>query len=172
MRGGRFDHPLEINKEAPWDPLLKVILKPIKFMITCKKSGKYLKKFTEILRFENFEITRFCYTLAYENCRKSLNFLDTMVLFWMLSSFCWLEKGCLATLALWVILKPIKVMISCQKLYPYLKNSMRYWDLKILIWRDFVIPWPTEIAIARSVLEIQGSSSGFCLLFICSTNAI
>ena len=31
--GGGFDHPL----------LLKVILKPIEIMITCKKSGHYLK---------------------------------------------------------------------------------------------------------------------------------
>ena len=32
------------------------------------------QKFTEILRFKNFEITRFCCTLTYENCCNSLNF--------------------------------------------------------------------------------------------------
>ena len=58
--GGRFDHPLEINEGAPWDPiLLKVILKPIKFMITCKKSGPYLKNLPrywnlKILILQNF----------------------------------------------------------------------------------------------------------------------
>ena len=42
--GGGFDHPLEINEGAPWDPmLLKVILKPTKILITCQKSGHYLE---------------------------------------------------------------------------------------------------------------------------------
>ena len=68
-----------------------------------------------------------------------------------------------------VILKPIKVMITCKKLAPYLKISMRYWHLKI--WRqwDFVIPWPTKIAVTRLIFEIEGSSFGF--IFVCSTNA-
>ena len=71
-----------------------------------------------------------------------------------------------------VILKPIKVMITCKKLAPYLKISMRYWHLKI--WRqwDFVIPWPTKIAVTRSIFEIEGSNFGFSPLFVCSTNAI
>ena len=71
-----------------------------------------------------------------------------------------------------VILKPIKVMITCKKLAPYLKISMRYWHLKI--WRqwDFVIPWPTKIVVTRSIFEIEGSSFGFSHLFVCSTNAI
>ena len=70
------------------------------------------------------------------------------------------------------ILKPIKVMITCKKLAPYLKISMRYWHLKI--WRqwDFVIPWPTKIAVTHSIFEIEGSSFGFSHLFVCSTNAI
>ena len=29
-------------------------------------------------------------------------------------------------------LKSIKVMITCKKSGPYLKSSLRYWDLKIL----------------------------------------
>ena len=42
--GGAKRHPLEINKGAPGDLiLLKVILKPIKVMITCKKLAPYLK---------------------------------------------------------------------------------------------------------------------------------
>ena len=42
--GGAKRHPLEINKGAPGDlMLLKVILKPIKVMITCKKLDPYLK---------------------------------------------------------------------------------------------------------------------------------
>ena len=71
-----------------------------------------------------------------------------------------------------VILKPIKVMITCKKLAPYLKISMRYWHLKI--WRqwDFVIPWPTKIVVTRSIFEIEGSSFGFSHLFVCSINAI
>ena len=32
------------------------------------------QKFNEIVRFENFEIIRFCHTLTYENHRISLNF--------------------------------------------------------------------------------------------------
>ena len=34
-----------------------------------QKTRPLFKKITDILRFENFEITRFCSTLAYENCR-------------------------------------------------------------------------------------------------------
>ena len=41
------------------------------------------QKFTDILRFENFEITIFCHTLAYENRRNSLNFWDTRLTFWI-----------------------------------------------------------------------------------------
>ena len=37
------------------------------------------QKFTGILRFENLQITRFCRTLAYENCHSLVNFLDTKV---------------------------------------------------------------------------------------------
>ena len=36
--GGHFDHSPEINERV-----LKVILRATKFMITCKKSGQYLK---------------------------------------------------------------------------------------------------------------------------------
>ena len=44
-----------------------------------------------------------------------------------------INKGALwDPMLLKVILKHIKVMITCQRLYPYLKNSTRYWDLKIL----------------------------------------
>ena len=44
LGGGAKRHPLEINKGAPGDlMLLKVILKPIKVMITCKKLDPYLK---------------------------------------------------------------------------------------------------------------------------------
>ena len=41
------------------------------------------KKFTEILRFKNFETTRFCCTLLYESCRNLFNFQDTKVIFWI-----------------------------------------------------------------------------------------
>ena len=37
---------------------------------------------------------------------------------------------------------------------------------KILRLRDFVVPWPTKIAVTRSIFEIQDSSSGFSPLFI------
>ena len=43
-KGGAKRQPLEINKGALLYPMLqKVILKPIKMMITCKKLGPYLK---------------------------------------------------------------------------------------------------------------------------------
>ena len=45
--GGAKRHPLEIKQGAPWDlRLLKVILKPIKVMITYKNLGPYLKNLT------------------------------------------------------------------------------------------------------------------------------
>ena len=71
-----------------------------------------------------------------------------------------------------VILKPIKVMITCKNLDPYLKISTRYWHLKIGSKWDFVIPWPTKIAVTLSIFEIEGSNFGFSPLFVCSTNAI
>ena len=71
-----------------------------------------------------------------------------------------------------VNLKPIKVMITCKKLVPYLKIPTRYWHLKIGSKWDFVIPWPTKIAVTRSIFEIEGSNFGFSPLFVCSTNAI
>ena len=84
-----------------------------------------------------------------------------------------LNKGVLWDLMLLkVILKPIKVMITCKKLDPYLKISTRYWHLKIGSKWDFVIPWPPKIAVTRSIFEIEGSNFGFSPLFVCSTNAI
>ena len=56
-----------------------------------------------------------------------------------------------------VILKPIKVMITCKKLAPYLKYSSRNWDLKNLRKWDFVSPWLMKIAITRSIFKIQVS---------------
>ena len=61
--------------------LLKVILKPMKVMITCKRYRPITPKFTEILRFENYKMTRFCCTLTYKKFRNSLNVLDTRVIF-------------------------------------------------------------------------------------------
>ena len=69
-----------------------------------------------------------------------------------------------------VIFKPIQIMVTCQKSGHYLKNSPRYLDLKILRLRDFVIPWPTKIAVTRSIFEIQGSSFGFSPLIVGSYN--
>ena len=44
LGGGSKRPGLEINKGDLWDPMLqKVILKPIKLMITCKILGPYLK---------------------------------------------------------------------------------------------------------------------------------
>ena len=62
--------------------------------------------------------------------------------------------------------------LTCKKLGPNLKNWVRFWDLKI--WRnwDFASPWLTKIAITRSILEIEGSSFGFSLIFVCSKNHI
>ena len=41
------------------------------------------------------------------------------------------EGVVLGPMLLKIILKPIKVMITCKILGPYLKNSARYRDLKI-----------------------------------------
>ena len=60
-----------------------------------------------------------------------------------------------------VILKSINVMITCKKSGPYLKISLRYWDLKILRWQDFVVPWATKIPVTCSIFGIPGSSFGF-----------
>ena len=37
-----------------------------------------------------------------------------------------------------IILKPIKISITCKNLGPYLKNSERWWDLKKFSLQDFV----------------------------------
>ena len=57
---------------------------------------------------------------------------------------------------------------ECKILGPYLKNSVRYRNLKNLSFRDFVLPWLTEIPITRSIFEIQGSYFGFIPLFMYS----
>ena len=82
------------------------------------------------------------------------------------------EGVVLGQMLLKVILKPIKVMITCKILGPYLNNSARYRDLKNLSFWDFVLPWLTEIAITRSIFEIQGSYFGFIPLFMCSINHV
>ena len=48
----------------------------------------------------------------------------------------------------------------------YLKNSLRYWDFKILRKWYFVVPWSTKIDVTRSIFEIQGSSFGFSPLLL------
>ena len=54
--GGAKRHPLEINKGGPWDlMLLKVILKPIKAMITRKKLDPYLKITNAILQLRLYD---------------------------------------------------------------------------------------------------------------------
>ena len=76
------------------------------------------------------------------------------------------EGVVLGNMLLKVILKPIKVMITCKIVGPYLKNSARYRDLKNLSFWDFVLPWLTEIAITRSIFEIQGSYFGFSSFYV------
>ena len=63
------------------------------------------QKLNEILRFENFEITRFRHTLTHENSHSSLNFQDTGLIFWISSCLCVLYKSSFATQALRPILK-------------------------------------------------------------------
>ena len=41
------------------------------------------QKLREILRFEKFDIMRFCLTLTQKNCHNSLNFWDTALIFWI-----------------------------------------------------------------------------------------
>ena len=38
--------------------------------------------------------------------------------------------------------------------------------MNILILQDFVVPWPTKIAVSHPIFEIRGSSFGFSPLFI------
>ena len=53
-----------------------------------------------------------------------------------------------------------------------LKKSVRFWDLKIFwIW-DFATSWLTKTAVTRSIFEIEGSSFGFFLIFMCLRNLI
>ena len=84
----------QLNAGSKW-PRLKIYLNVFRFtrnlvwlfiIAICTNMQKIRpisQKFTEILRFENFEITRFCFTLTYKNCRNSLNFWDTKVKFWI-----------------------------------------------------------------------------------------
>ena len=67
-RGGHFGPPLEINEGVLWDTILQ------KGFFETYKIYDHMQKFTEILKFKNFEIVRFCCTLTYENCPNSLNF--------------------------------------------------------------------------------------------------
>ena len=71
-----------------------------------------------------------------------------------------------------VIMKPLKVIITCKILGPYFKYSASYWDLKNLSLWDFVLPWPTKIAITCSIFEIQDSYFGFNPLFMFSINQV
>ena len=48
-----------------------------------QKINPISQKFTEILRFKNFEISGICCTLTYENYRYSLTFLDKGVIFYV-----------------------------------------------------------------------------------------
>ena len=66
-----------------------------------------------------------------------------------------------------VILKPIKVRITCTNLDSYLVNWVRFWDFKIWQKWDFAPHCCTKIAITLSIYEIQGSSFGCIPLFEC-----
>ena len=49
---------------------------------------------------------------------------------------------------------------------------MRFWDLKIWQHWDFASAPVTKIHVTRSIFEIEGSSFGFSLIFVCSKNHI
>ena len=58
--------------------------------------------------------------------------------------------------------------LTCKKLGRNLKNWMRFWDLKNWpIW-DFDLTWLTKNPVTRSIFEVEGSSFGFSLIFVCS----
>ena len=94
LNGDVSDSQLNAGGVSKW-PRLKIYLNIFRFtrnlvwlflIAICTNMQKIRpisQKFTEILRFKNFGLTRFCCTLTYENCRNSLNFWDTKVIFWI-----------------------------------------------------------------------------------------
>ena len=63
-----------------------------------------------------------------------------------------------------VILKPIKVMITCKIWGPYLKNSARYQDLKNLRWRNLSHIDPGELP--QLIFLSKNWNSNFCPKYI------
>ena len=71
----------------------------------------------------------------------------------------------------WTYIK-IKIGITCKKSVWNLKSWVRFWDLKIWQHWDFASAPVTKIHVTRSMFEIEGSSFGFSLIFVCSKNHI
>ena len=65
-----------------------------------------------------------------------------------------------------------EMKLTCKKLDKNLKNWVRFWDLKIWQHWDFASAPVTKIHVTRSIFEIEGSSFGFSLIFVCSKNHI
>ena len=59
-----------------------------------------------------------------------------------------------------------------QEIRPISQKFTEILKFEILILQDFVVPWPTEIAVPRLIFEIQRSSLGFSPLFVGSKNDV
>ena len=66
----------------------------------------------------------------------------------------------------------IEMKLTCKKLDKNLKNWVRFWNLKIWQDWDFATTPVTKIHVTRSIFEIEGSSFGFSLIFVCSQTPI
>ena len=81
-------------------------------------------------------------------------------------------KGSCLTLKLCMCFRKYILTSHEKKIGLNLKKSVRFSDLKILwIW-DFLTTWLTKMAITRSIFEIEGSSFGLFLIFMCLRNHI
>ena len=58
--------------------------------------------------------------------------------------------------------------LTCKKLGQNLKNWVGFRDLNNLQNWDFTLTWHTKNPVTRSIFEVEGSSFGFSLIFVCS----
>ena len=70
-----------------------------------------------------------------------------------------------------VAIYKLKIFRNWAHMHKNLKNWARFQDFKILRNLYFASPWITEIAITRSIFEIESLSFRFSLIFMCSKNS-
>ena len=61
----------------------------------------------------------------------------------------------------------------CQRFLQFFTRFLKHVTINehVTPWRFFAIPRPTKIALTCSIFEIQGSSIGSSLLFVCSNDS-